>query len=69
MIDCHAGVLGWNPGGPKRFSHLNYFTVGSGNSVKSESASGSSRGLYILCCMSVGTVDAHGSQEIKGARV
>ena len=25
MVDCHAGVLGSNPGGPKRFSPWNYF--------------------------------------------
>ena len=27
VVDCHAGVLGSNPGGPKRFSPWNYFTV------------------------------------------
>ena len=26
VVDCHAGVLGSNPGGPKRFSPWNYFT-------------------------------------------
>ena len=25
MVDCQAGVLGSNPGGPKRFSPWNYF--------------------------------------------
>ena len=29
VADCHAGVLGSNPGGPKRFSPRNYFTGGS----------------------------------------
>ena len=32
VVDCHAGVLGSNPGGPKRFSPWNYFTGGSDNS-------------------------------------
>ena len=26
VVDCHAEVLGSNPGGPKRFSPWNYFT-------------------------------------------
>ena len=26
VVDCHAGVLGSIPGGPKRFPSLNYFT-------------------------------------------
>ena len=26
VVDCHAGVLGSNPGGPKIFSPWNYFT-------------------------------------------
>ena len=46
VVDCHAGVLGSNPGRPKRFSPWNYFTGGSGNSVAPESASGSGSGLY-----------------------
>ena len=25
VVDCHTGVLGSNPGGPKRFSPWNYF--------------------------------------------
>ena len=25
VVDCHAGVLGSYPGGPKRFSPWNYF--------------------------------------------
>ena len=25
VVDCHAGVLGSNPGGPKIFSPWNYF--------------------------------------------
>ena len=25
VVDCHAGVLGSNAGGPKRFSPWNYF--------------------------------------------
>ena len=41
VVDCHTGVLGSNPGRPKRFSPWNYFTGGSGNSVVPESASGS----------------------------
>ena len=27
VVDCHAGVLGSNPGGPKKFSLWNCFTV------------------------------------------
>ena len=48
VVDCHAGVLGSNPGGPKRFYPWNYFTGGSGNSVAPESASGSGSGLYLV---------------------
>ena len=48
VVDCHAGVLGWNPGGPKIFSPWNYFTGGSGNSVAPESGSGSRSGLYTV---------------------
>ena len=62
VADCHTGVLGSNPGGPKRFSPWNYFTSGSGNLVAPESASGSSSGLYKLWLML-------GSQEIKEGRV
>ena len=25
VVDCHAGFLGLNPGGPTRFSPWNYF--------------------------------------------
>ena len=46
VVDCHAGVLGLNPGGPKIFSPRNYFTGGCGNSVAPESASGSGSGLH-----------------------
>ena len=46
VVDCHTGVLGWSPGGPKIFSPWNYFNGGSGNSVAPESASGSGSGLY-----------------------
>ena len=45
VVDCHSGVLGSNPGGPKRFSPWNYFTGGSAYPVASESASGSGSGL------------------------
>ena len=48
VVDYHAGVLGSNPGGPKRFPPLNYFSGGSGNSVVPESASGSGSGLYTV---------------------
>ena len=30
VVDCDAGLLGSNPGGPKRFSPWNYFTGGNG---------------------------------------
>ena len=45
VVDCHAGVMGSNPGGPKRFSPWNYFTGGSGNSAAPELASGSGSGI------------------------
>ena len=48
VVDCHAGVLGSNPGGPRIFSPWNYFTGGSGNSVAPEAASGSGSGLYLV---------------------
>ena len=48
VVDCHAGVLGSNPCGPKIFSPWNYFTGGSGNSVAPESDSGSGSGLYLV---------------------
>ena len=48
VVDCHAGVLGWNSGGPKRFSPWNYFTCGNGNSVAPETASGSGSWLYTV---------------------
>ena len=40
VVDCHAGVLGLNPGGPKDFP--------LGNLVAPESASGSGSGLYLV---------------------
>ena len=33
VVDCHAGVLGSNPGGPKDFSLWNYFNGVRSNSV------------------------------------
>ena len=45
VVDCHAGVLGSNPDGPRIFSPRNYFTGGSGNSVAPELASGSGSGI------------------------
>ena len=32
VVDCHARVMGSNPGGPRIFSTLKYYTGGSGNS-------------------------------------
>ena len=46
VVDCHTGVLGSSPGGPKIFSPWNYFNGGSGNLVAPESASGSGSELY-----------------------
>ena len=61
--DCHAGVLGSNPGGPRIFSSWNNLNGGSRNSVAPKSASGSGIAGYTqLWLMS-------GSQEIKGGRV
>ena len=60
MVNCHTGVLGLNPGGPKRFSPWNYFTGGSGNSVVPESASGSGSELYTV------VVDARFSGNNRG---
>ena len=62
VVDCHTGVLGSNPGGPKIFSPWNYFTGGSGYSVAPGATSGSGSGLRLLWLMP-------GSQEIKGGRV
>ena len=44
VVDCHAGVLGSNPDGPKIFSPWNYFTGGSSNSV----VPGRGSGLYTV---------------------
>ena len=33
VVDCHAGVLGSNPGGPKTFSPSNYFSMLSENNL------------------------------------
>ena len=63
VVDCHTGVLGSNPGRPKRISPWNYFTGGSGNSVAPESASGSSSGLYSF------VVGARLSENKKGKSV
>ena len=52
-VDCQAGVLGLNPGGPKDFSLWNCFNSVRSNSVTpgaaSESESGS--GLYSVVCL------------------
>ena len=63
VVDCHARVLGLNPGWPKRFSPWNYFTGGSGSSVAPESASESSSGLYTV------VVDAPLSGNKRGKSV
>ena len=63
VVDCRAGVLGLNPGKPKTFSPWNYFTGGSGNSVRHFSRPlGVVAGYTQLWLML-------GSQEIKGGRV
>ena len=53
VVDCHAGVLGSNPGGPKDFSLGIYFNGVRSNSLTpgaaSESESGS--GLYSVVCL------------------
>ena len=53
VVDCHAGVLGSNPGGTKDFSLWNCFNGVRSNSVTpgaaSESESGS--GLYSVVCL------------------
>ena len=48
VVDCHTGVLGSNPDGPKRFSPWNYFTGGSDNLIGPELASGSRSGVYLV---------------------
>ena len=63
MVDCHPGVVGSNPDGPKIFSPWNYFTGGSGNSVPPESASGSGSRLYLV------VVDARLSGNKRGKSV
>ena len=63
VVDCHAGVLGSNPGGPRLFSPWNYFTGGSGYSVAPESASWSGSGIpYVV-------VDARLSGNKRGKSV
>ena len=53
VVNCHAGVLGSNPGRPKDFSFWNCFNGVRSNSVMpgagSESESGS--GLYSVVCL------------------
>ena len=51
VVDCHAGVLGSNPGGPKDVFLWNCFNGGSGNSVTPGAASGSGSGLYSVVCL------------------
>ena len=63
VVDCHAGILGSNPGGPKIFSPLNYFTGGSSNLVVPEAASGSGSGLFLV------VVDARLSGNKRGKSV
>ena len=63
VVYFHAGVLGSNPGGLKRFSSWNYFTGGSGNSVAPEPASVSGSGLYLV------VVDAGLSGNKRGKSV
>ena len=62
VVDCHAGVLGSNPGGPT-YPSWNYFTGGSSNSVAPESASGSGSRLYTV------VVDAQLSRNKRGKNV
>ena len=62
VVDCHAGVLGSNPGGPRIFSSWNYYTGGSGNSGAPELPLGVVAGSPSVWLMP-------GSQEIKGGRV
>ena len=38
VVDCHAGVQGLNPAGPKDFFLWNYFTGGSGTPIHESSA-------------------------------
>ena len=67
VVDCHAGVLGSNPGGPKDFSLWNYFNGVGSNSVMPGAPSESSSGLYSIVCLYERLMP--GSQEIKGGRV
>ena len=60
VVDCHAGVLGLNPGGSKIFSPWNYFIGGRGNSVAPEWASVSGSRIYSV------VVDARLSGNKRG---
>ena len=51
VVDCHAGVLGLNPGGPKDFSLWNCFNGVRSNLVTPGAASGSGSGLYSVVCL------------------
>ena len=48
---CFAGVLGLNPGGPKRFPLWNCLNGVRSNSVRPESASGSGSRLKSVVCL------------------
>ena len=51
VVDCHAGVLGSNPGGLKDFSLWNCFNGVRNNSVTPGMASESGSGLYSVVCL------------------
>ena len=40
VVDCHAGVLGLNPGGPKRFSPWNYLTTKTSEKTRTSPSGG-----------------------------
>ena len=53
VVDCHTGVLGSNPGGPKDFSLWSNFNGVRSNSVTPGAASETESGsrLYSVVCL------------------
>ena len=62
VVDCHAGVLGWNPGGPKDFPLGIISLVAAVIHLRPSRPLGAIAGYTQLWLML-------GSQEIKGVMV
>ena len=51
VVDCHAEVLGSNPGGPKKFSLWNCFNGVRSTSVMPGATYDSESGLWSVVCL------------------